>query len=322
MRLLTGRVVVARLAMTGLLAALVVPAVAAGAPSISGADGDIWNAASPTPTYSIASDGRPRLEWRLDGGRWTRERQPAVTLAFTTIADGEHLLTVRGDRSGPAGGDDAEAMRRFRVDTSPPRISILEPRAGAVYANGQAVAARYSCSDAASCAGPVPAGQALPTGAAGPASFVVRAVDDAGNAATARVDYAVAPAALTPEPPRPGQIAPLAAVPSPPPLASPRPRRAHLLSPRAGSRVTTVRPLLRWRAHPRARLYNVQLFVLEGGKARKVLSKFPAGPGLRVPRATLAVGRRYVWRVWPYVAGRYPRQPIGLSYFDVARPGA
>ena len=74
-------------------------------------------------------------------------------------------------------------------------------------------------------------------------------------------------------------------------------------------------------APPRAaRLYNVQLFLLEDGAARKVLSAFPSGPRLRVPAATLAFGRRYVWRVWPYVGGRYPRRPIGLSFFDVARP--
>jgi hypothetical protein len=311
----------ARLAI-GLLVPLLVPAAAVAAPGISGADGDVWNAASPTPTYAITSDGRPRVEWRLDGGRWVREREAAVVLAFRPIADGEHVLLVRGDRSGPGGGGDAEATRRFRVDTAPPRISILEPRAGTLYAHGQAVAARYSCSGAESCAGPVRDGEPLATGAPGPASFVVRAVDDAGNAATARVDYAVAPPAPAPAAPRSEQVAPLATAPSLPALASPRPRRAHLLSPRAGSRVTTARPLLRWRPHPRARLYNVQLYLLEGGAARKVLSAFPAGPRLRVPAARLAVGRRYLWRVWPYVAGRYPRQPIGLSFFDVARPRA
>jgi hypothetical protein len=51
-----------------------------------------------------------------------------------------------------------------------------------------------------------------------------------------------------------------------------------------------------------------------------VLSAFPAGARLRVPAGTLAFGRRYVWRVWPYVGKRYPRRPIGLSFFDVVRP--
>ncbi len=92
------------------------------------------------------------------------------------------------------------------------------------------------------------------------------------------------------------------------------------MSPSAGRRVTTLRPLLRWRPHPRAGLYNVQVFLLEKGEARKVLSAFPAGPRLRVPAATLAFGGRYVWRVWPNVDGRYPRRPIGLSFFDVAQP--
>ena len=312
---LPRQVVVIRLAMIGLLAALIVPAAGAAAPEISGADGDVWNAASPTPTYTITADGRSDMEWRLDGGRWVRERSPVEVLSFSPISDGQHILRVRDRRGDDDDDDDGEASRRFRVDTAPPRIEIREPRQGAVYAEGQAVAARYSCADAASCAGSVGDGQALPTGAPGPASFVVQAVDDAGNAATARVDYAVMPTA-----PRPAQILPLAPGPPSPAMGPPRLRRAHLMSPPAGRRVTTLRPLLRWRPHARASLYNVQLFLLEGGAARKVLSAFPAGARLRVPAGTLAFGRRYVWRVWPYVGKRYPRRPIGLSFFDVVRP--
>ena len=315
---------IARLALIGLLAALVVPAAGAAAPRISGSDGDVWNAGSPTPTYTITTDARSGMEWRLDGGRWERERAAVVVLAFRPISDGQHVLRVRDDRRGSRDDDDddddREALRRFRVDTAPPRIEILEPRRGAVYAHGQSVAVRYSCSGAASCTGPVGDGQPLPTGVPGPASFAVRAVDDAGNAATAQVDYAVAQPP-PPPPPRPVQILPLAAAPPPrAALAGPRVRAAPLMSPSAGGRVTTLRPLLRWRRHARARLYNVQLFLLEDGAARKVLSAFPSGPRLRVPAATLAFGRRYVWRVWPYVGGRYPRRPIGLSFFDVARP--
>jgi hypothetical protein len=314
--------VILRLAILCLLAALIVPAAGAAAPRISGADGDVWNAASPTPTYTITRDGGSWMEWRLDGGRWVRERSPVVVLAFRPISDGQHALSVRGNRSGDDDDDDddddeddEEAQRRFRVDTVAPRIAIQEPRPGAVYAQGHAVAARYSCSGAASCAGSVGDGQALPTGAPGPASFVVQAVDDAGNAVTARVDYAVLPPA-----PQPAQILPLAPGPPSPAMGPPRLRRAHLMSPPAGRRVTTLRPLLRWRPHARASLYNVQLFLLEGGAARKVLSAFPAGARLRVPAGTLAFGRRYVWRVWPYVGKRYPRRPIGLSFFDVVRP--
>ena len=239
---LAPRAMVIRLAMGGFVVALVAPAVAGATPSISGADGDVWNAASPTPTYTITADGRPRMEWRLDGGRWVRERSAVAVLSLRPISDGQHVLTVREDRSGNGGGGDDddgedEATRRFRVHTAPPRIEILEPRAAAVYVQGRAVAARYSCSGAATCAGPVRAGQPLPTAAAGPASFEVRAVDDAGNPATARVDYAVAPPAPLVSP-RFVQVAPLAAGPPPPPpppaMVPPAPRRAHLLSPPAG----------------------------------------------------------------------------------------
>jgi hypothetical protein len=306
---LTGRVVILRLALLGLLAALVVPATAVAAPSISGSDADVWNAASPTPTYTIAADGTSGMEWRLDGGHWVGAQSPTVVLAFRAISDGKHVLRVRPDDDGH--DHHGETRRRFKVDTVPARIKIREPQPGAVYAQGQSVAARYSCSGAESCLGPVADRQPLPTAAAGPASFVVQAVDGAGNVATARVDYAVAPP--------PGQIVPLGASPAAP-MAPPRLRRAHLMSPAAGRQVRTLRPLLRWRPHARARLYNVQLFLLEGGTARKVLSAFPAGPRLRVPRGKLAFGRRYLWRVWPVVGGRYPRRPIGLSFFDVAQP--
>jgi hypothetical protein len=95
------------------------------------------------------------------------------------------------------------------------------------------------------------------------------------------------------------------------------------MSPAAASRLATLRPLLRWRPRPGARLYNVQVFEVRGAAVRKVLSAFPAGPRLRVPRGTLRAGRRYAWRVWPYLRGGYPSRPIGVSTFELgaaARP--
>jgi len=310
--------VVIRLAtIVVLLAALMAPAAAAAAPTISGADGDVWNAAFPAPTYTITATPGSSVEWRLDGHEWVRESSPNVVVTLAPISDGKHELRAReigGDDDGHGG--DKEARRRFRVDTAPPRIEIREPRPASIYAQGQAVEARYSCSGAVSCVGSVGDGQPLPTSTAGPASLVVRALDEAGNASTADVDYTVVPLATA----RAAQRIALAPPPPSGPTRLPRAQRAHLLSPPAGSRITTRRPMLRWRPRARARLYNVQLFLLESGTPRKVLSAFPEGARLRVPRAKLAFGKRYLWRVWPYLAGGYTRSPIGLSFFNVVRP--
>ena len=111
--------------------------------------------------------------------------------------------------------------------------------------------------------------------------------------------------------------------PLPEPKASPgapRTRNARRLSPPAGARLTTRRPELRWRVRAGARLYNVQLFLLEGATPRKVHSAFPASARYRVPRGVLSVGERYLWRAWPYMAGGYTAQPVGVSFFDVGRP--
>jgi hypothetical protein len=157
----------------------------------------------------------------------------------------------------------------------------------------------------------------------------VRALDDAGNASSLGVDYAVA------SPPAPAAAPPAAAGAAPPAprvLRRPAPPRAsaaalrlvrnhRLMSPAAASRLTTRRPLLRWRPRAGARLYNLQVFEVRGTAVRKVLSKFPAGPRLRVPRGKLARGRTYVWRVWPYMRGGYPSRPIGVSIFVVAPAG-
>jgi hypothetical protein len=318
-----------RLATVLLIGAALAAPAHAGAATISGADGEVWNAADPAPTYTVTASRGSRLEWRLEGrdGGWTRGRSPLV-VALDPIADGQHVLLARDRRGGGGGGDDDDddddggdvARRRFRVDTVAPRIDIGEPRPRASYAFGQIVAARYSCIGAVTCIGPVADGQALATDRVGPASFVVRSVDDAGNVTTAAVDYAVAPApaaAPAAAPAGPAVLQPPRA--RRPPAAAIRLARNHrLMSPAAASRLTTLRPLLRWRPRRGARLYNVQVFEVKGSSVRKVLSAFPAGPRMRVPARTLAAGRTYAWRVWPYLRGGYPKTPIGVSTFDVA----
>ena len=96
-------------------------------------------------------------------------------------------------------------------------------------------------------------------------------------------------------------------------------RNARLLRPRAGATTTLARPLLSWRRNPKAALYNLQVFRVRGRKMTKVVSRFPRGTRARV--RGLRFGERYVWRVWPFVRGSgYTATPVGMSFFDLARP--
>ena len=92
------------------------------------------------------------------------------------------------------------------------------------------------------------------------------------------------------------------------------PHRAPLLSPLPGRVLGSLRPTLRWRGGPaRVNLYNVQIFSATG---QKVLSAFPRSRSFSVPAKRLAPGRRYVWRVWPFIRGRgYTARPMAISWF-------
>jgi len=277
------------LAVGGLALAGAAPSLSA--PEITGADTDVWNAANPDPTYTItASSRRLRIYWEIPGVDSGDDRSP-VRLSLSKPADGQYRLIAREGSSVSV----TVRQRAFRVDVTPPVVTIRRPVAGERIGQGTAVAADYSCEGALTCVGPVPPGAPLDTSAVGPVSFAVRAVDDAGNEATGLADYVV---------------------------SAPRTVNARTLRPRAGARLTSRRPVLRWRGRPNARLYNVQVFRLRGTTATKVLSAFPRRARFRVPAKKVAFGERYLWRVWPYLKGGYPDTPLGLSYFDVRAPAA
>jgi hypothetical protein len=101
-------------------------------------------------------------------------------------------------------------------------------------------------------------------------------------------------------------------------LPKPTVRNARLLRPAAGSKLHGRSVVLHWRrGGAGVRLYNLQVFV---GRT-KVLSRFPKGTSLRLPRTILRAGNRYQWRVWPYYGPTrgYARRPLGMSYFDLTR---
>jgi hypothetical protein len=101
-------------------------------------------------------------------------------------------------------------------------------------------------------------------------------------------------------------------------ILTPRTINAKLLTPKAAAKIRDMTPTLRWKKRPKgAGIFNLQIF--QGTK--KVLSRFPTALHYTVPAGVLKPGKRYIWRVWPYFgpARGYPKNPLGLSYFDVLK---
>lgn len=300
---------------------------AAATPQISGADGDVWALANPVPTYELTTGALGgQISWSVDGGGSSLGTTP-LTVKLPGIADGAHTLTAT----------DLDllttpAERTFRVDLTPPRITIGRPSSGAQIDQNAAITADYSCEGAVSCTGTVASGSPLDTSSAGPATFSVRAADDAGNGAVSLVDYVVrAPAGPSGQAAgTPSEPISLVQTPTTPTSGGTRPRapwrprtiNARALRPVTGILLPTRRPLLRWRERTGVTLYNVQIYRLRGTSATKVVSVFPRTHHLRVPAGRVAFGQTYIWRVWPYVNGRYTSRPLGLSYFSVRRRAA
>jgi hypothetical protein len=96
----------------------------------------------------------------------------------------------------------------------PPAASISTPSAGAVYMQGQTVAASYSCNEGqngpgiTSCAGNVPNGAPIDTSTPGPRTFMVTASSGDGDTGTTSVTYTVQAPPPPPAPPTAAVVAP------------------------------------------------------------------------------------------------------------------
>lgn len=301
------------------LALLAAAATASAAPTISGTDDDVWNGGSPEVSYTLTAQSSSPfaafIRWEVDGVARGQGFSPVV-VTLPRLADGEYDLRAE-DRSG-------DSDREFRVDRTPPAVTITSPAAGSRFLLGAVVRAAFSCTGAVSCVGPVALGAPIYTGAEGAYILSVRATDQAGNAAQADAAFSVV---ANPAPPPSG-----GAVFSPGPVTGgnagrattttlPRTLNAARLRPSVRSSIRTRRPVLRWRARPGTDLYNVQIFRVRAGKLTKVVSLFPKANRLRVPRGRVAWSTHYVWRVWPFDAGRYTKKPLGISNFrTTAKP--
>jgi len=98
----------------------------------------------------------------------------------------------------------------------------------------------------------------------------------------------------------------------------PSTRNAKALLPKVGTKIKPAAATLKWKRTRGATLYNLQIFRIDGTTYRKVHSAFPRGLKYRVPKKILKPGRRYVWRVWPYLGAKkkYTPAPFGISWFD------
>jgi hypothetical protein len=118
----------------------------------------------------------------------------------------------------------------------------------------------------------------------------------------------VVPGAPTPSviDPPPDQVESLSRAPGPvAPAMAPSAEEAQaafgrLLRPRAADWLAWQRPVLSWRAAPRAAYYNVQIF----RGMRRVMNAWSTDRRLRVPEGVLRQGRSYVWVVWPGIGPR------------------
>ena len=89
-------------------------------------------------------------------------------------------------------------------DVTPPVVTIVTPKPGAIYHQNAAIFASYSCADnvggfvIASCTGPVASGSTLNTATLGAHTFTVTGTDNAANSATLTNSYTVVDSDLIP----------------------------------------------------------------------------------------------------------------------------
>jgi hypothetical protein len=100
-----------------------------------------------------------------------------------------------GSCTNDAGLTAAASPLTVKRDATAPVITITSPADGGAYLLNAALAADYACVDAtsgtSSCAGPVADGANFNTGSIGAHNFLVNAIDNAGNPASATNSYSV-----------------------------------------------------------------------------------------------------------------------------------
>ena len=158
----------------------IAPQVACG-----GADG-VWHASNQTVSCTAtdavgvaAADASFTLETTVPAGTETTAAQTGTR----AVCDAAGNCST----AGPIGP--------FRIDRRGPGITLTAPANNASYTVGQAVTARFSCSDGGSgvqtCQGTLADGATIPMNTPGTYTFTVDAVDQMGNTSRTSVTYTV-----------------------------------------------------------------------------------------------------------------------------------
>ena len=303
----------------------------------------------PTPTVNwVAPPGSPVVpgfNWEVlrTGANEVAVDSEAGTLSdsatFQTLADGTYAFSVSLARDLPMSFGSANAVLLFTVDTTAPGAATVVTRPAQVSTDTQATFSwtgepgasyvwRLLATGGTVAQGPTLTQATTVTIPVVPGSYVfeVAQIDAAGNigATTPPEPFTVQAVATTPTPTTPTPTTPTPTEPTNPDPPDPgdeedppATRNASAMTPRAGAAFSALRPTLRWPARRGAQLYNVQIFRVNGEELEKVVSAFPRNNIFKVPPRRLRAGFRYIWRIWPFVNGGYPNQPLGLSYFDV-----
>jgi photosystem II stability/assembly factor-like uncharacterized protein len=130
----------------------------------------------------------------------TFDQLPAGRCSLSSVGtDGQHVIYAASE--DPAGNNGAVVHTSFKVDRTPPAVTLTTPASGARYSviltRLRPVRASYSCADGgsgiASCTGTLPNGATIPTGlfSIGTHTFTVTARDNAGNTTTVTHTYTV-----------------------------------------------------------------------------------------------------------------------------------
>lgn len=298
------------------------------APSFTGGPAAPTQDTSPTFTWQGTESN---FTWKLTtAGSQQPIRQgggPATQTTLAALADGDYVFRLT--QITQAGQPSAEAARSFKVDTTapvPPSITARPtfPSIGVSptfsWTTEPGAFSRWSVVNAAGAVvgpidTPVTAAE-LPSLADGPYTFQVIQIDAAGNVSAATTEGFTVLSPLVPAPGDDAQATFLASLPK---------QNALRLTPKAGTTLPTLRPVLRWKKGPRGtKLYNLQIFQVTKRKnsakpkVTKVLSRFPRARQFRPPTKGLKPGTCYVWRVWPYTGTAFTTRPVGVSNFCVA----
>jgi len=157
--------------------------------------------ANPTIEWTASDNGTgiQVFQWRLDGGDW--HNKTTANLTLSGLADGQHTVTVW---TYDWAGNIKDPTLVFTVDTTKPTLSITNPEEGATINTTGSISIKWSSNDTTSgivyylvrldggtWVNTTVESHTFTDVADGDHTVTVRSVDNAGNDATATVNFEV-----------------------------------------------------------------------------------------------------------------------------------